>query len=132
MVRGDELMKLINLIVKFLISHVHPFHGLSPVPVGRDGTRTSEILEQLLNAPNTILNQNIRNCKVIELLPVQVFSAFFTAAATATLLTKALVFAANVIVVSALSFGISFLIAIQEYIQVLQVIQLAPLISEIE
>ena len=60
MVRGDELMKLINLIVKFLISHVHPFHGLSPVPVGRDGTRTSEILEQLLNAPNTILNQNIR------------------------------------------------------------------------
>jgi hypothetical protein len=60
MVRGDELMKLINLIVKFLLSHVHPFHGLSPVPVGRDGTQASEILEQLLNAPNTILNQNIR------------------------------------------------------------------------
>ena len=60
MVRGDELMKLLNLIVKFLLSHVHPFHGLSPVPVGRDGTQASEILEQLLNAPNTILNQNIR------------------------------------------------------------------------
>jgi len=60
MVRGDELMKLLNLIVKFLISHVHPFHGLSPSTVGRDGTRTSEILQQLLDAPNTILNQNIR------------------------------------------------------------------------
>jgi len=60
MVRGDELMKLINLIVKYLISHVHPFHGLSPVPVGRDGTRTEEILQQLQNAPQTILNQNIR------------------------------------------------------------------------
>jgi len=60
MVRGDELMKLINLIVKYLISHVHPFHGLSPVSVGRDGTRTEEILQQLQNAPETILNQNIR------------------------------------------------------------------------
>jgi hypothetical protein len=60
MVRGDELMKLINLIVKYLLSHVHPFHGLSPVPVGRDGTRSDEILQQLLNAPDTILNQNIR------------------------------------------------------------------------
>jgi len=60
MVRGDELMKLINLIVKYLLSHVHPFHGLSPVPVKRDGTRSDEILQQLLNAPDTILNQNIR------------------------------------------------------------------------
>jgi predicted phage tail protein len=69
------------------------------------------VIDGKIVSDSQLLNQNIRNCKVIELLPVQVFSAFFTAAATATLLTKALVFAANVIVVSALSFGISFLIS---------------------
>lgn len=58
-----------------------------------------------------MLNDAIRNGKTIELLPVQVFSAIFTAAATATMLTKALVFAANVVVISAISFGISFLIS---------------------
>jgi len=69
------------------------------------------VIDGKIVSDSQLLNQNIRNCKVIELLPVQVFSAFFTAAATATLLTKALVFAANVIVISALSFGISFLIS---------------------
>ena len=58
-----------------------------------------------------MLNDAIRNGKTIELLPVQVFSAIFTAAATATMLTKALVFVANVVVISAISFGISFLIS---------------------
>jgi len=57
-----------------------------------------------------MLNDAIRNGKTIELLPVQVFS-IFTAAATATMLTKALVFVANVVVISAISFGISFLIS---------------------
>lgn len=57
-----------------------------------------------------MLNDAVRNGKTIELLPVQVFS-IFTAAATATMLTKALVFVANVIVISAISFGISFLIS---------------------
>lgn len=60
MVRGDQLMELLNLIVKFLISHVHPFPGLAPVPVGIDGTQVSEILQKLLSADTTILNQNIR------------------------------------------------------------------------
>jgi len=57
-----------------------------------------------------MLNDAIRNGKTIELLPVQVFS-IFTAAASATLLTKSLVFIANVVVISAISFGISFLIS---------------------
>ena len=69
------------------------------------------VIDGKIVSDSQLLNQNIRNCKVIELLPVQVFSAFFTAAVGATLLTKALVFAANVIVISALSFGISFLIS---------------------
>lgn len=60
MVRGDQLMSLINLIVKFLVSHVHAFPGLPPVPVGTDGTNTEDILQKILNANTTILNQNIR------------------------------------------------------------------------
>ena len=69
------------------------------------------VIDVKIISNSQILNENIRNCKVIELLPVQVFSAIFTAAATATLLVKALVFVANVVVISALSFGISFLIS---------------------
>jgi len=60
MVRGDQLMDLINLIVKFLVSHVHAFPGLAPVPVGTDGTSSQDIIQKLLDADKTILNQNIR------------------------------------------------------------------------
>jgi len=59
-VRGEELLKFLNLVSKFLIAHVHPFPGLPPVPVAMDGTTTEQILSELLNAPNKILNQNIR------------------------------------------------------------------------
>ena len=54
------MMDLIELIVKFLLSHVHPYHGLAAVPVGQDGTQSAQILQKLLDAPNTILNQQIR------------------------------------------------------------------------
>lgn len=60
MVRGDKLMDMMSLIVKFLIAHVHPYHGLAPVPTALDGTLYSDILQKMLDAPNTILNQNIR------------------------------------------------------------------------
>ena len=38
------------------------------------------IIDGKIATDSQLLNENIRNCKVIELLPVQVFSAFFTAA----------------------------------------------------
>ena len=60
MVRGEELLSLLNLMVKFMISHVHPYHGLAPIPVGTDGTSTLQILTELNNASQNILNQNIR------------------------------------------------------------------------
>jgi hypothetical protein len=60
MVRGDQLISLLDLIVKFLVSHVHAFPGLPPIPVGTDGTNTEDILQKILNANTTILNQNIR------------------------------------------------------------------------
>lgn len=69
------------------------------------------VVDDKIISDSNLLNESIRNSKVIELLPVQVFSALFTAAAGATLLTKALVFVANVVVIAAISFGISFLIA---------------------
>jgi hypothetical protein len=60
MVRGDELFKFLNLVVRFLVAHVHPFPGLPPVPVSTDGVQSSQILTELLNASDTILNQEIR------------------------------------------------------------------------
>ncbi len=59
-VRGEKLVDFLNLIVKFLVSHVHPYHGLPPVPTSMDGTTTAQIGQEIYNAPNTILNQNIR------------------------------------------------------------------------
>ena len=60
MVRGDKLMDMLSLVVKFLIAHVHPYHGLPPVPTALDGTLYADILQKMLDAPNTILNQNVR------------------------------------------------------------------------
>jgi len=43
MVRGEELLELINLIVKFLITHTHAYPGLPPIPVTQDGTNAQTI-----------------------------------------------------------------------------------------
>lgn len=59
-VRGEELMELVNLIVKFLLTHTHAFPGLPPVPVTQDGTNATQILSEIQNAANKILNGNIR------------------------------------------------------------------------
>ena len=60
LVRGEELMELINLIVRYLITHTHAFPGLPPLPVGYDGSTSTQILTELQNAANKILNENIR------------------------------------------------------------------------
>lgn len=60
MVRGEELMDLLNLIVQFLITHVHPFPGLPPVPVSTTGIQSQDILNKIRNAADNILNSNIR------------------------------------------------------------------------
>jgi hypothetical protein len=59
MVRGNELMKLLKLIVDFLASHVHNINK-APIPIGTDGTKLEEIRKILQDADNSILNQNIR------------------------------------------------------------------------
>lgn len=59
-VRGEQLMELLGLIVNFLASHVHPYPGMPPIPIATDGTDINSILTSILNSSNTILNQNIR------------------------------------------------------------------------
>lgn len=99
----DDIIKCLQVNFPKLGARIRSFnHIFDSIVIVIDGKIVSD---------SQLLNENIRNCKVIELLPVQVFSVFFTAAAGATLLTKVLVFVANVIVISALSFGISYLIS---------------------
>lgn len=64
------------------------------------------------------INEYIRNCEKIELVPTLIFSGFITGAAVASALAiksaavaASIAFVANVIIVSALSFGISFLVS---------------------
>jgi hypothetical protein len=60
MVRGEKLLDLIELILRFMINHVHPFHNMPPVPVAKDQTTVQEILTKFSNAYSEILNQKLR------------------------------------------------------------------------
>jgi hypothetical protein len=60
MVRGEELLELIDMIVRFLLTHTHAYPGLPPVSVTQDGSTSVNILTELNNALNKILNSNIR------------------------------------------------------------------------
>lgn len=59
-VRGEELLELVNLIVRFLVTHTHAYPGLPPVTVTQDGSTTESILTEMQNAVNKILSKNIR------------------------------------------------------------------------
>ena len=61
MVRGEELINLLDKIIQFLISHVHAYHGKTPVSVAEGGNVTkSDLLNEIEESYNKILNQNIR------------------------------------------------------------------------
>ena len=59
-VRGEELLELLNLITRFLLTHTHAYPGLPPVPVTQDGTSSTQILTELQNAVTKVLNEYIR------------------------------------------------------------------------
>ena len=60
LVRGEELLELLNLIVRFLNTHTHAYPGTPPVPITQDGTSSASILTEMQNAYTKILNENIR------------------------------------------------------------------------
>ena len=60
LVRGEELLELINMIVRFLVTHTHAYPGLPPVSVTQDGSNIADMLTELQNASTKILNNNIR------------------------------------------------------------------------
>lgn len=59
-VRGEELLQLLSLIVKFLVGHSHAYHGLPPVPVASNGANVPDILKEIQQGYQKILNDNIR------------------------------------------------------------------------
>jgi len=60
LVRGEELLELVNMIVRFLTTHTHAYPGLPPVPVTQDGSNIADLLTGIQNAYTKILNNNIR------------------------------------------------------------------------
>ena len=60
LVRGEELLELINLIVRFLLTHTHAYPGLPPVDITEDGISSDDILTEIQKAATKILNSNIR------------------------------------------------------------------------
>jgi len=60
MVRGEELIELLNLIVRFLLTHTHAFPGMPPVPVTQDGSTAQNLLTEMQNALNKVLNTDIK------------------------------------------------------------------------
>jgi hypothetical protein len=60
LVRGEELIELLNLIVRFLTTHTHAYPGLPPVPVTQDGSNVPDLLTEMQNAYTKILNEHIR------------------------------------------------------------------------
>lgn len=59
-VRGEELVELLNLIVQFVIGHVHPYHGMVPDGTSVNGVTIGKLQEELRNANQKILNKYIR------------------------------------------------------------------------
>lgn len=61
-VRGDQLKELLNLMVKYLISHTHPWHCLPPdeKPYNSESTSKSMITSEFELYDSKVINQNIR------------------------------------------------------------------------
>jgi hypothetical protein len=55
-VRGERLVDYLNRLEKFVLSHVHPYHGYPPDDVALNGSRA----EDLGIIKYKVLNENIR------------------------------------------------------------------------
>jgi hypothetical protein len=59
-VRGEELLELLNLIVIFLLGHVHAHPGLPPESVTQDKLSADTLMDKINKAYSEVLNSNIR------------------------------------------------------------------------
>ena len=59
-VRGEELVELLNLVIQYMVGHVHPYHGMVPDGTSVNGVTQDKLLEELRNANQKILNKYIR------------------------------------------------------------------------
>lgn len=59
-VRGEELLKLINAMYKYLVGHTHQYHLIPPGPVASNGSSREEIEILMQQAADKILNKYIR------------------------------------------------------------------------
>jgi len=60
MVRGEELLELLSIIVNFCTTHVHPYPLMPPSSVTLDGTSIDDLLVKMQEAHIKVLNSNIR------------------------------------------------------------------------
>lgn len=60
MVRGEKLLELLELMVNYMINHVHPYHAMPPVSTAIDGTTSQEILTKMFDGYEKILNNKLR------------------------------------------------------------------------
>ena len=60
MVRGEELLELIGLIVSFCTTHVHPYPLMPPSSTSLDGTSIDSLLIKMQEAYTKVINENIR------------------------------------------------------------------------
>jgi hypothetical protein len=56
----QKLKQILNLMVKFLTTHCHPFHGLPPVPTSFSGVDVTQIEAEFQLYDSKVLNQKIR------------------------------------------------------------------------
>jgi hypothetical protein len=60
MVRGEKLIDLLELIIKYLITHVHPNYNMAPDTKSLSEVTNEQLLTKIFQARTEILNENIR------------------------------------------------------------------------
>lgn len=60
MVRGEKLIDFLELIVQYLITHVHPNYNMAPDSKSLSEITNQQLLTKLFQARTEILNENIR------------------------------------------------------------------------
>lgn len=60
MVRGDKLKEFLTLLMRFMLTHCHAYHGLPPNPESFSKITIAQIEQEFQKYDSKVLNQNIR------------------------------------------------------------------------